>query len=220
MTEENNVLPEKIQVDEQAIAISRTKSVDKKDQQINAAYAQYNSGNYIQAEAAYQEVLKTMPENRDALLGMAAIAWRKGNVRGAYEYYLKVLKLYPRDAVAITGMISLQDNTDPLRNESTIKLILREQPETAFLHFALGNNYAIQSRWPEAQQAFFEAYRLQSDNPDYAYNLAVSLDHIGQSRAAMEYYNKALEQADSTQVSFNTTNVLARVNDLTQVSNQ
>lgn len=220
MTEENNVLPEKIQVDEQAIAISRTKSVDKKDQQINAAYAQYNSGNYIQAEAAYQEVLKTMPENRDALLGMAAIAWRKGNVRGAYEYYLKVLKLYPRDAVAITGMISLQDNTDPLRNESTIKLILREQPETAFLHFALGNNYAIQSRWPEAQQAFFEAWRLQSDNPDYAYNLAVSLDHIGQSRAAMEYYNKALEQADSTQVSFNTTNVLARVNDLTQVSNQ
>jgi tetratricopeptide (TPR) repeat protein len=220
MAEENNVLPEKIQVDEQAIAISRTKSVDKKDQQINAAYAQYNSGNYIQAEAAYQEVLKTMPENRDALLGMAAIAWRKGNVRGAYEYYLKVLKLYPRDAVAITGMISLQDNTDPLRNESTIKLMLREQPETAFLHFALGNNYAIQSRWPEAQQAFFEAYRLQSDNPDYAYNLAVSLDHIGQSRAAMDYYNKALEQADSTQVSFNTTNVLARVNDLTQVSNQ
>ncbi len=220
MPEENNILPEKIQVDEQAIAISRTKSADKKDQLINAAYAQYNAGNFIQAEAAYQEVLKTMPENRDALLGNAAIAWRKGNVRGAYEYYLKVLKLYPRDVVAITGMISLQDNTDPLKNESTIKLMLREQPDTAFLHFALGNNYAAQSRWPEAQQAFFEAHRLQPDNPDYAYNLAVSLDHIGQSRAAIEYYNKALELTDSTQVSFNTANVLARVNDLTQVSNQ
>jgi len=33
----------------------------------------------------------------------------------------------------------------------------------------------------------------------------------------MEYYNKALEQADSTQVSFNTTNVLTRVNDLAQI---
>jgi len=220
ITTENTELPEKINVDEKAIAISRTKSVDKKDQLINAAYAQYNSGNFIQAEAVYQEVLQTMPENRDALLGMAAIAWRKGNVRGAYEYYLKVLKLFPRDAVATTGMISLQDNTDTLKNESTIKLLLRDQPETAFLHFALGNNYAAQSRWPEAQQAFFEALRLQSDNPDYAYNLAVSLDQIGQTRAAMDYYNKALDLADTTQVSFSTTNVLTRVNDLSQISNQ
>jgi tetratricopeptide (TPR) repeat protein len=218
MTEENNVLPEKKNVDEKAIAISRTKSVEKKDQLINSAYAQYSSGNFIQAEAAYQEVLKIMPENRDALLGMAAIAWRKGNVQGAYEYYLEVLKLFPKDVVATTGMISLQD-TDPLKNESIIKLMLREQPETAFLHFALGNNYAAQSRWPEAQQAFFEAFHLQSDNPDYAYNLAVSLDHIGQLRAAMDFYNKALDLADSTQVSFSTTNVLARVNDLTQISN-
>src|SRR5690606_26018301 len=123
------------------------------------------------------------PENRDALLGLAAIAWRKGNIQSAYEYYLKVLKLYPKDTVAATGIISLQDYADPLRSESTIKLMLREQPDMAFLHFALGNNYAAQSRWPEAQQAFFEAWRLQSDNPDYAYNLAVSLDQIGQARA-------------------------------------
>jgi len=214
VAEESHVLPEKIQVDQSVIAISRTKSVDKKDQLINTAYNEYNKGNYTVAEAAYQGVLKDMPENRDALLGLAAIAWRKGNIQNAYEYYLKVLKLYPRDTVAATGIISLQDYTDPLRSESTIKLMLREQPDAAFLHFALGNNYASQSRWPEAQQAFFEAYRLQSDNPDYAYNLAVSLDQIGQARPAMEYYRKALELADATQVSFNTASVLARVNDL------
>ena len=214
IAEESHVLPEKIQVDQSAIAISRTKSVDKNDQLINTAYSEYNKGNYTVAEAAYQGVLKDMPENRDALLGMAAIAWRKGNVQGAYEYYLKVLKLYPKDTVAATGIISLQDYADPLRSESIIKLMLREQPDMAFLHFALGNNYAAQSRWPEAQQAFFEAWRLQSDNPDYAYNLAVSLDQIGQARAAMDYNRKALELADATQVSFNTASVLSRVNDL------
>jgi Flp pilus assembly protein TadD len=214
VAEESHVLPEKIQVDQSAIAISRTKSVDKKDQLINTAYNEYNKGNFAVAVAAYQGVLKDMPENRDALLGMAAIAWRKGNIQNAYEYYLKVLRLYPKDTVAATGIISLQDYADPLRSESTIKLMLREQPDAAFLHFALGNNYASQSRWPEAQQAFFEAWRLQSDNPDYAYNLAVSLDQIGQAHPAMEYYRKALELADTTQVSFNTASVLARVNDL------
>ena len=217
MADEDYVLPAKIQVDETAIAISRTKSADKKDELINTAYSEYNRGNYVVAEAAYQGVLDTMPENRDALLGMAAIAWRKGNVQAAYEYYLRVMKLYPRDVVAATGIMSLQGHTDPVKNESLIKLMLRDQPETAFLHFASGNNYASQSRWPEAQQAFFEAFRLQSDNPDYAYNLAVSLDQIGQARAAMEYYNKALDLADTTQVSFNTANVLARVNDLSQI---
>jgi len=220
MADEDHVLPEKIQVDQSAIAISRTRSADKKDQLINTAYAEYNKGNYVVAEAAYQGVLDTMPDNRDALLGMAAIAWRKGNVQSAYEYYLRVMKLYPKDVVAATGIMSLQGYTDPVKNESLIKLMLRDQPEAAFLHFASGNNYASQSRWPEAQQAFFEAYRLQPDNPDYVYNLAVSLDQIGQSRPAMDYYSKALELADTTQVSFNTANVLARVNDLARISNQ
>ena len=122
--------------------------------------------------------------------------------------------------MAATGIMSLQGYTDPVKNESLIKLMLRDQPEAAFLHFASGNNYASQSRWPEAQQAFFEAYRLQPDNPDYVYNLAVSLDQIGQSRPALDYYSKALELADTTQVSFNTANVLARVNDLARISNQ
>jgi tetratricopeptide (TPR) repeat protein len=218
VADESRALPEKIEVDQSAIAISRSRSVDKNDQLVNTAYSEYNRGNYAVAEAAYLGVLKDMPENRDALLGMAAIAWRKGNIQGAYENYLKVLKLYPKDAVAATGIMSLQGYTDPVKNESLIKIMLRDQPDAAFLYFALGNIYAAQSRWPEAQQAFFEAFRLQPDNPDHAYNLAVSLDQIGQTRPAMEYYSKALELADAAQVSFNTANVLARVNDLARIS--
>ena len=53
--------------------------------------------------------------------------------------------------------------------------------------------YAKQSLWPQAQQAYFQAYQLQADSPDYAYNLAVSLEHLGQSRIALNYYRRALE---------------------------
>ncbi|MCK5362085.1 MAG: hypothetical protein KAR22_03910, partial [Gammaproteobacteria bacterium] len=54
---------------------------------------------------------------------------------------------------------------------------------------------AEQNRWGEAQSAYFDAYRLQDGNPDYAYNLAVSLDQLGKAAAAAGYYRQALELA-------------------------
>jgi tetratricopeptide (TPR) repeat protein len=47
--------------------------------------------------------------------------------------------------------------------------------------------------WSQAQQAYFHALQFQPDNPDYAYNLAVGLEHLGQTRPALEYYRKALD---------------------------
>ena len=59
-------------------------------------------------------------------------------------------------------------------------------------HFLLGNLYAENRRWRDAQQAYFEAARLQPQNADYNYNLAVSLDHLGQGAAAADFYKRAL----------------------------
>jgi len=211
--------PEEIKVESAAIAISRSRSVKASDQLINSAYAQYIAGNYTGAEAEYRKVLEKLPESRDALLGIAAIAYRKGDLQNAYENYLKVIKYYPKDAAARTALINMQGRADPVKSESLIKLMIQEEPAAAFLYFTLGNIYAKQSRWADAQQAFFEAYRNQPTNPDYALNLAVSLDHIGQAKAALDYYNKALELADESQVSFNTASVMTRINTLATTSN-
>ena len=76
--------------------------------------------------------------------------------------------------------------------------MLREQPGAAQLHFALGLQYVSAGRWPEAQQAFFEAVRNEPVNADYAYNLAVSLDQLGQGTAAAAYYERALALANGS----------------------
>ena len=52
-------------------------------------------------------------------------------------------------------------------------------------------NNAGRRRWTEAQQAYFEAFRIDSANPDYLFNLAVSLDQLRQTRLALDYYRKA-----------------------------
>jgi tetratricopeptide (TPR) repeat protein len=47
-------------------------------------------------------------------------------------------------------------------------------------------------RWGEAQQSYFKAFNLSPNNALYAYNLAVSLDRLHQSAAALPYYEKAI----------------------------
>jgi uncharacterized protein HemY len=91
---------------------------------------------------------------------------------------------------------------------------LFENPEQPSLYFTLGRLYATQARWAEAQQAFFDAYRLDSANPDYAYNLAVSLDRLEQVQSALDYYNVALGLATGTPAGFDPSAVTERIQTL------
>jgi tetratricopeptide (TPR) repeat protein len=147
-------------------------------------------------------------------LGIAAIAVLEGNRETAYRHYQHLLQQNPKDEVVNAAIFNLQGNTSGAVNESQLKMLLDQSPDSPQLHFSLGSHYASQSRWPEAQQAFFDAFAADRTNADYAYNLAVSLDQIGQTKAALGYYRTALKLADKNRVSFNTSKVLARIQKL------
>jgi Flp pilus assembly protein TadD len=158
------------------------------------AYRAYRSGNYDDARLLYTSVMDRDQRNADALLGLGAIAQRLGEDSRAAQYFLRVLEIDPRNAVANAGMSALSRNPN---SESLLKGLLREQRDSAALHFALGNIYATQSRWGDAQTAYFNAYTIDSANAELALNLAVSLDHLGQKKMAIQYYGRALELDDN-----------------------
>ena len=106
-----------------------------------------------------------------------------------------MLELEPRNAAAQAGLIGILGRADPQAAETRIKQLIGREPSTGFLQFALGIAYIDQKRWPDAQQAFFQAHQLQPENPDYAYNLAVALEHIGQPKAALDFYRRAVQLA-------------------------
>ena len=101
---------------------------------------------------------------------------------------------------------------------SRLKTALGNQPDSPDLYFALGNLYAQQSRWSEAQQAYFRAYAGDPDNADFLFNLAVSLDHLHQNKLAAQYYQMALKTAEANgstrPVSFDRIQVRARISEL------
>lgn len=161
------------------------------DPGLRAAYEAYRNGKLGEAQQQYLALYRKDAHNADALLGLAAIARQRGELQLAAQYYAGVLGIDPRNAAANAGMAALSEDDD--NNESRLKLLLREQGNAGVLHFALGNLYAGQSRWGEAQQAYFNAVALEPGNAEFAYNLAVSLDHLGQGGAAAQHYRRALE---------------------------
>ena len=196
------------------IKISHSQSVDQHSKILHDAYAAYQSGDLDEARNKYEQAIKYYPDNRDALLGLGAVAMKEGDLTRGYEIYSRLYKLDPRDPVARAVLVNMDYQTDPVSRESTLKLMIDNNPKQAFLYFALGNVYAAQSRWSEAEQAYFDAYRNNSANPDFALNLAISLDHIGQYKSALDYYKTALKLADDQAPVFDSKAVRARIQTL------
>ena len=160
---------------------------------LQKAYGAYQQQDYAEAEQLYRQAAKRYPGNRDALLGLAGVAMHQGNLRVARYYYETVLESFPGDKVARVALQSLSGTDDTLQESSQIKHWLRTDGGNAQLHFALGNRYAQLGQWQEAQSAYFDAFRINPGQPDYAFNLAVSLDQLGLYQQALEYYRKARE---------------------------
>ena len=162
------------------------------DPTLMQAYEALQQGEFAQARTLYEQVLLVEQRSVDALLGLGAIAWKEGRVEEAGQRYQRVLELEPRNPYAQAGLIAIIGGADPQASESRLRQLIAREP-SAFLYFTLGNLYADQGQWPGAEQAYFQAYQLQPDNADYAFNLAVGLEHIGQTRPALDYYRKALD---------------------------
>jgi tetratricopeptide (TPR) repeat protein len=176
------------------IAVSPAASQSRVNPHVSEGYALLQAGNLGPARSMYSRAIEAEPLNIDALLGLAYIAAQEHRSDEALKTYLRILQLNPRHAVAQAALIALMGRADPAASETRLKQLLAREP-SAFLHFVLGNLYSDQSSWNQAQQSFFQAHHLDPDNPDYAYNLAVALDHMRQRKVALEFYRRAEQLA-------------------------
>ncbi len=179
---------------------------------VASGYAAYLAGELSKARDDYQQVLRDEPANRDALLGLAGVEIRAQRYDLANGYYQRLLQMDPRDPHAQAGMMGLRSQQlDPVQVESRVKSLLAADREANVLYFTLGNQYALQGRWADAQQAYFKAFSADPENPDFAFNVAVSLDQLSQPRLALEYYQRALKLAQTRAAGFDTEAARTRV---------
>ena len=198
-------------------SFSASRSAPQVHPKVESGYAAYLSGDLATARADYQQALREDGGNRDALLGLAATDVRAGRHEAAEATYLRLLQADPNDAHAQAALIALRGaRLDPLVTESRVKSMLAADPGANVLHFTLGNQLAQQGRWGEAQQEYFKAFAAEPENADFAYNLAVSLDHLRQPKVALQYYQRAIALAEQRGASFDLAAARARAAQLTR----
>lgn len=183
---------------------------------VDAGYRALVAGDLATARARYAAALAADPTSVDALLGLATAEARGGDPAGAAQRYRRALEVDPQNATAIAGLAALADNARSDAVESELRADLARHPDSAALHFSLGNVYARQSRWGEAQAEFFEAFRIDPSSADVAFNLAVSLDHLGQRGLAADYYRRALAAAGGGPRQFDPAEARRRLADIEQ----
>ncbi len=180
------------------------------------AHDAYTADDLVLARTLFLQALAADPLDIDALDGLGAIALREGRQAEAETFFRRALVARPQDPVALAGLSRLQI-ADPLQTESSLRNRLATQPdapENLALRLALADTLGRQQRWAEAQQAWFDAHRLAPDDPDIAYNLAVSLDHLGQTPPAARYYRKALQLSERRPARFSSEHAETRLNAL------
>ena len=183
------------------LEISSSQRIEQKSAWIRDAYAAYQAGNDELAMSLYNKVLEIDPQNRNSLLARAAIHVQNSNGRAAIRDYQTLLLANPKDSLAMASLIAVA-NYSPQDTETQLKLMIRDQPDSPYLNFALANAYGAQNRWQEAQGHYFRALENNPADPNYAYNLAISLEHISQPRAAISYYRRALDNFNNGLATF------------------
>lgn len=178
--------------DKPAIVITKSRASSGLLRQLKEAYAVVLKGDMSRAQLLYQQVLSDQPKQLDALLGLAYIASQKHDMPRARELYEKVLRLDITNNIAQIGVLQTYSQQDPISHQQVLEALIGKEPTNAESHLALGHALSEQGKWAAAQKAYFKAYSLSPSNTVMAYNLAVSLDSLGQFEVAERYYETAL----------------------------
>jgi Flp pilus assembly protein TadD len=175
---------------ESIVILRASPTATQANTRVEDAYAAWRRGDLVSARAGYEKVLATAPRSVDAHLGLGAIALREGQAAAARSHYLRALELAPGNAMATAAIVLI----DAGEGDAKAAERLAQLPDAAdpYVQFALGNHHARSGRWADAQRAYFAASKGDPGNADYAFNLAVSLDRLGQRAAARTWYDRAL----------------------------
>lgn len=197
------------------ISIIKSSKVDPLSKKLDDAWLVYENGNYQEAKKLYMGVLKAESGNRDALLGLGAIAVVEQDSTSARNIYSILLKKNPDDPIAAAALANIySEKSFHESGEEYLLSMLRKNPGAPDLNFSLANIYAQQNKWKSAQEYYFNAWKYDNNNADYTYNLAVSMDQLSKRQQALSFYRESLVKAANKQVSFSREAVEKRIQEL------
>ena len=164
----------------------------KAQDNVGAGYSALVNGAYDMSLGFYDRALKDEPTSVMALLGRGAALQKLGKAEEAHAAYERVLKIDPGNREALSNLTVITGERSP--GEALAKLLELEKQYPAFspIKAQIGLNYAKAGSMPQALDYLRRATALSPDSVMYHYNLALVLDHLGQSQQAVASYETVL----------------------------
>jgi len=184
-----------------AIAVIPHTEITPSQNQANYLLAQaknhWQQGNGAAAEQQYQEWIHKNPHDVEGRIALGQFYATQQRAEEALQQFGRALELEPKNATAIANLTSLQKQADPIQRQRIFARLLNDSADNdlPYLHFLYANSLAETAQWESAQKEYFRTLQLDSTNADYAFNLAVSLEHLNQIPAARDFYQRAITLA-------------------------
>ncbi len=191
-------------LDEALEAFQKARRVDVTASHAGAAFYMAEiyrlRGNFPDALAFYQVVLKLKPDDVESLFHAGYLSFKLGQRGPAKVLFKKLIDVNPLHAGAGVNWAALEAQENEVRkghNEKTPGITLREvvqaNPTSVEAHINLGAQFITEQVYPEAVTVLERAVSLRPDSPAAQYNLGLAQLKAGNYERSAIASGKAVE---------------------------
>ena len=171
--------------------------VDKKA--YNKGYRALRKGDFQEAEKIFRDLLSKDAHDNDARLGLSFTLLKQRNLQNAYDQAARVIMLDPLSARAHALLGSAILGAGEFRlsiEEFRTALTLDENEALAVAGLAMVDFY--ENRMPQALSGLRKAVSMDSEEPDFVFNLGQAAARSEKYKEAADSYEKFLMIAPKT----------------------
>ncbi len=162
-------------------------------QQLAAAFALHQSGQAIEAEKLYQEIMAAPRAPAGASFGFALLCTEHGRLQEAADAYCRVIAIQPDFVDAYVNLAALILSVgQSVEAESLLRRAIALDPRNAMAHGNLGKALHDLGRFDEAVVMYQAAIALRPDNAVVHINYGAALLEIQDWHGSIETTRQAL----------------------------
>ncbi|MGB7923418.1 MAG: tetratricopeptide repeat protein, partial [Pyrinomonadaceae bacterium] len=157
------------------------------------------NGDYAMAEKLFRELLDRDANDKNAHLGLSHSLLKQRNLRFAFDHAARAVSIDPSSARAhaLVGTVLLASGDfQTAVEEFRVALKLNDDEAMAVAGLAMVNFY--DNRFLESFNGLSRAVSIDSDEPDYLYNLAQAASRIERFKESADAYERFLRVSKNT----------------------
>ena len=153
-----------------------------------------NLARFCEAEQAFREALRLVPDFVDAQRHLGHVLHAQGRAQEAVDAFRTAVRLDPNDARGHLGLgVALMACGEAADASESFRRAAVRAPDNFSAHYNLGVALHELGRTHDAVTAYREAAALRPDDPDVLSNLGASLHAEGEIEEAGACYQRALD---------------------------